>query len=139
MQNFLEFETCKIEEGKIERLFASFKGSDGTNTGVYDPEDPESYAHYIQALIDDSPEATKATFSPAIGTMRRNITTGCCRASTTTTISIPTRRLSRTPTRLTRRFPSMRQERSIGGVRFDRCSRRCDDDAAEPDPAVRCE
>ena len=54
MQNFLEFETCKIEEGKIERLFASFKGSDGTNTGVYDPEDPESYAHYIQALIDDS-------------------------------------------------------------------------------------
>ena len=38
----------------MERLFASFKGSDGTNSGVYDPEDPESYAHYIQALIDDS-------------------------------------------------------------------------------------
>ena len=38
----------------MERLFASFKGSDGTNTGVYDPEDPESYAHYVKALIDDS-------------------------------------------------------------------------------------
>lgn len=38
----------------IERLFASFKGSDGTNSGVYDPEDPDSYAHYIKALIDDS-------------------------------------------------------------------------------------
>ena len=38
----------------MERLFASFKGSDGTNSGVYDPEDPESYAHYVKALIDDS-------------------------------------------------------------------------------------
>jgi hypothetical protein len=38
----------------LERIFASFKGSDGTNTGVYDPNDPESYEHYIQALIDDS-------------------------------------------------------------------------------------
>ena len=37
----------------MERLFASFK-SDGTNTGVYDPEDPESYAHYVKSLIDDS-------------------------------------------------------------------------------------
>jgi hypothetical protein len=37
----------------LERLFASFKDS-GTNTGIYDPNDPESYEHYIQALISDS-------------------------------------------------------------------------------------
>jgi hypothetical protein len=37
----------------LERLFASFKSS-GTNTGTYDPDDPESYEQYIQSLISDS-------------------------------------------------------------------------------------
>jgi hypothetical protein len=47
----------------VERLFASFKGSDGTNTGVYDPDDPESYAHYIHALIDDSRDYESTTLA----------------------------------------------------------------------------
>src|SRR4029077_7658650 len=37
----------------MERIFSHFKDS-GTNTGVYDPSDEESYEHYIQGLIDDS-------------------------------------------------------------------------------------
>ena len=38
----------------MERLFASFKDSGGSNTSSYDPEDPDSYAQYIHAMITDS-------------------------------------------------------------------------------------
>ena len=38
----------------MERLFASFKDSGGSNTSSYDPGDPDSYAQYIHAMITDS-------------------------------------------------------------------------------------
>ena len=47
----------------MERIFASFKSSDGTNTGVYNPEDPESYDHYVKALIDDSRDYEGSTLA----------------------------------------------------------------------------
>ena len=46
----------------MERIFASFKDS-GTNTGVYDPEDPESYAQYIHALITDAQDYESDTLA----------------------------------------------------------------------------
>ena len=46
----------------MERLFASFKDS-STNTGVYDPDDPESYEHYIHSLITDAQDYESDTLA----------------------------------------------------------------------------
>ena len=38
----------------MERIFASFKDSGGSNTSSYSPDDPDSYNQYIHAMITDS-------------------------------------------------------------------------------------
>ena len=38
----------------MERIFASFKDSGGSNTSAYDPDDPDSYEQYLHAMITDA-------------------------------------------------------------------------------------
>ena len=38
----------------MERIFASFKDSGGSNTSSYDPGDPDSYEQYLHAMITDA-------------------------------------------------------------------------------------
>jgi hypothetical protein len=38
----------------MERIFASFKDSGGSNTSAYDPGDPDSYEQYLHAMITDA-------------------------------------------------------------------------------------
>ncbi len=38
----------------MERIFASFRDSGGSNTSSYDPDDPDSYEQYLHAMITDS-------------------------------------------------------------------------------------
>jgi hypothetical protein len=41
-------------EQLMERIFASFKDSSGSNTSSYDPNDPESYEQFLHAMITDA-------------------------------------------------------------------------------------
>jgi hypothetical protein len=38
----------------MERIFASFKDSGGSNTSAYDPNDPDSYNQFLHAMITDA-------------------------------------------------------------------------------------
>jgi hypothetical protein len=54
----------------IERLFPTFKGSEGT-PGGYDPADPESYETFIEAMIKDSIDYEGTTLARARDTAQR--------------------------------------------------------------------
>src|SRR5215475_5777048 len=55
----------------IERLFASYKGDDGRARGGYDPEDPDTYDNFIQAMIDDSIDYEQSSLANARDTAQR--------------------------------------------------------------------
>lgn len=54
----------------LERIFATFK-SDGPPQDGYDPADPETYEHYIAALIRDSRDYEGSVLAPARDTAQK--------------------------------------------------------------------
>ena len=122
----------------MERLFASFKDS-GTNTGVYDPDDPESYEHYIHALITDSQDYESDTLAGDRDYAQKyfygflpSLSGDDNPYSDTTVVQ------SANATYKEYSGETQDQRQSLA-IRFDRRARCCDADAAEFDSAVRRE